>query len=108
MGLDIEKTAGVIDIIRKMTSRELAVLVVFVLSSVSFAIYGYNWIEGRYAKLRDTQDRIELQQAQLLQLQTQILNVVNALPAEVRKEIVERSTAQAALSADPNKFVKGH
>lgn len=106
MGIDVEKTAGIISIVRKMSNRELAVLVFFVTAAAAASVYVYTWFEGRYAKLVETQQRIELQQAQLLQLQTQVLTVVNALPAEVRKEIVDRSAAQRALSVDPNKFVK--
>ena len=95
MGIDVDKTAGIIGTLRKMSNKELAVTVCLIVASVAGAF----WIENRYAKLRDTQERIEQQQTQIIQLQTQILSVVNALPADVRREIVERSAAAQALGA---------
>lgn len=101
MAVDVEKTAGIIDTVKGMSSKELAVTLFLVVGCVGVAF----WIENRYAKLADTQARIEQQQTQVLQLQTQILNVVNALPADVRKEIVERSLAAQALGKSGKEFV---
>jgi hypothetical protein len=92
--MDVDQTTGVIDTIKGMTSRELAVMLVLIVLSVAGAF----WIENRYAKLRDTQEVIQQQQAQVIQLQTQILNVVNALTPEQRKEILERNAVQQALN----------
>lgn len=101
MALDADKTAGIIDTVKGMTSKELAVTLVLIVSCVAGAF----WVENRYAKLRDTQSRIEQQGTQIIQLQTQILNVVNALPAPVRQEIIERSAAAQALNRDKTTFI---
>jgi hypothetical protein len=99
--MDVEKTAGVIDVLKGMSSKELAVTLLLIIGAVGVAF----WVENRYAKLVDTQARIEQQQQQLIQLQTQILNVVNALPSEVRREIVERSQAAQALNKSNREFI---
>lgn len=91
---NVNETSGIIDVLRKMSSKELAVTIAIAIAAVG----GSFWIENRYAKLADTQTNIQQQQTQILQLQTQILTVVNALPAEVRQEIVERSSASKALN----------
>lgn len=95
MAKDTE-VSSVIGTLRRMTNKDLA----SVATLVVFCVSGAFWIENRYAKLADTQMRIEQQQTEIIQLQTQILNVVNALPDEVRKEIVERSAVSRALSPD--------
>ena len=92
--MDVENAEGVVSTIRGMSSKEIAVMVLLIILSVSVAF----WVENRYAKLRDTQEVIKQQQAQLIQLQTQILTVSQALTPEQRKEIVERNAVQQALS----------
>lgn len=84
---DPEKTAGLIDTLRKMTSKELAATLVLIVFFVGAAF----WVENRYAKLSETQERIERHQIQLVQMQTQILEVINAQSPEVQKQIRERS-----------------
>ena len=98
---NINDTTTVIDSLRAMSSRQLAVVTVLVVSAVATAF----WFENRYAKLQETQTNIQQQQTQIIQLQTQILNVVNALPADVRKEIVERSQTQQALTVKKERFI---
>ena len=98
---NLNDTTTIIDAIRAMTSRQLAVVIVLAASAVATAF----WFENRYAKLKITQDNIQQQQTQIIQLQTQILNVVNALPADVRKEIVERSQTQQALNVNKERFI---
>lgn len=98
---NVKETSSIIDILRKMTSKELAVVLIV----AGTAVGGSFWFENRYAKLADTQTNIQQQQTQILQLQTQILTVVNSLPADVRKEIVERSTASKALNLEQGAFI---
>ena len=102
MTINTNDTSGIIDTVRGMNSKELAVTLFLIIGCVGAAF----WVENRYAKLRDTQERIEQQQTQLIQLQTQILNVVNALPADIRKEIVERSATAQALAQRNSKFIE--
>lgn len=109
--MDVDKTAGIIDTIKGMSSKELAVTLVLIVSCVLAAF----WVENRYAKMRDTQIELGRQQQEILRqqqnvenLQKQVINVVNSLPLDVRKEIIERSTLADALHPDPNKFVKSN
>lgn len=99
---NVKETSGIIDILRKMTSKELAATIIV----AGAAVGGSFWVEKRYAKLVDTQNNIQQQQTQIIQLQTQILTLVNSLPADIRNEMVERSKASRALSLDQSTFVK--
>lgn len=87
MSLDPEKVAGIIETLRNMSSKELAATLVLIALCVG-AAFG---LELRYAKLNETQERIERHQAQLIQVQTQILEVINAQSPEVQRQIRERS-----------------
>lgn len=109
MGVDIEKTAGVIGTLRRMTNRELATTIFLIVASVSAAF----WVENRYAKIQDTQADLNRQQQEILQqqakidsIQTNLISVVNSLPPQVRREVLERTATNQALNPEPTKFVK--
>lgn len=95
-------TTSLIDILRNMNSKQIAAVLFVVIAAVGGAF----WVENRYAKLVDTQNNIQQQQTQILQLQSQILTVVNSLPVDVRKEIIERSTTSKALNIDKSNYIK--
>lgn len=95
MGKENE-VSSIIGTVRRMSNKDLAAVGTLIVFCVSAAF----WIENRYAKLADTQMRIEQQQTEIIQLQTQILNVVNALPDGIRKEIIERSAVSRALNPE--------
>lgn len=101
MTVDIEKTASIITTLRRMSSKELATTIFLIIATVTSAF----WIENRYAKLVDTQQRIEQQQTEIIQLQNQILTVVAALPADVRHEIIERSTVNQAINRNKSTYI---
>jgi hypothetical protein len=101
MGVDIERTSGIIGTLRKMSNRELATTIFLVVVCVAGAF----WVERRYANLEATQDELRQRQIETQDLQKQVINVVNSLPIEVRKEIIERSQLNQALSTDPKKFI---
>lgn len=92
---NLKETTDIIGILKKMTSKELAVTIIVAILSVTAAF----WVENRYANLVQTQNEIQKQQTQVLHLQNQILTVVNSLPEEVRKEIIERAKASKALDS---------
>lgn len=85
--MDPDKTQGIIDTVKNMSSRELAVTVTLIVMVVAAAF----WVENRYAKLTETEERIARHQAQLIQVQTQILELINAQSPEAQRQIRERS-----------------
>lgn len=120
MSLDLEKTTGLITVLRGMSSAELAVLVIAALAAVSSAAYAYNWVEGRYVKivvmqteLAQQQKKIEAQQQELALAQQELkglqdytVNLVNSLPQDIRNEIGLRIMATKSIRPTPDKFVQ--
>lgn len=102
-GIDVEKTAGIIDIIKSMTSRQLAVTLLLIALSVGLSF----WFEKRYAKLVDyqndlkiQQDRITAQEKDLNKLKFNMLAVVNSLDPETRKKVFELSNTNIILTGN--------
>lgn len=93
MSLDIGKTETVVDTVRGMTNREIAVMLTVAVSLTAGAF----WVENRYAKLLETQAKLEQQQTEIIQLQNQLLQVVNSLPPEARKVFIEQTQVTQAL-----------
>lgn len=105
MPIDIKKTENVIDVLRKMSSGELAVLIFFVCLSVVASIGTYAWIEGRYAKIKDTEANIKKTEAaiqkteamilqhkaEILQTHIKTLELIKVQPKNVREEIEKNS-----------------
>ena len=86
-----EKT---ITFLKRLTDSEWISLI----SIITFCVSAVFFVENRYAKLAQTQKDIGIQQTQILQVQTQIMSLVEALPKEVREEIVSRSKVNNALN----------
>lgn len=101
--IDIDKTAGVIKVIRSMTSRQLAVTLLLMALSVGLSF----WFEKRYAKLvdyqndiKEQQDRLSAQEKDLNKLKFNMLAVVNSLDSETRKRIFELSNTSSILTGN--------
>jgi hypothetical protein len=91
----------IIDLLKKLNSKETAAIITLITSCVS----GVMFIENRYAKLVATQESLSLQQTQIIQLQHQILSLVNSLPEDIRVEIVKRSSLEKAMNIDKSNFI---
>lgn len=105
MTLDVKKTESLIDILRKMSSGELAVLIFFIVATAVTSLTTYNWIEGRYAKIKDTEANIKKTElaiqkteaiilqhkAEILQSHIKTLELIKAQPKHVREEIEKNS-----------------
>lgn len=90
MAVDVEKTKNIIDTLRKMTSRELAVTLFLVVSAVAGAM----WIENRYAKITETKQQIEQTEeeikkhkAEIIQMHIRTLELIRMQPKEVQEQI---------------------
>jgi len=90
MAVDVEKTKNIIDTLRKMTSRELAVTLFLVVSAVAGAM----WIENRYAKITETKQQIERTEqeikkhkAEIIQMHIRTLELIRMQPKEVQEQI---------------------
>lgn len=95
-------TETLVSAIKTMNSRQISAVITIVIMSVSFII----WVENRYAKLQDTTNNIKTLSTQIIQLQSQILSVVNSLPAHQRKEVVDRAAVSNTLTIVPEKAPK--
>ena len=82
-----------------MSNMELAVMIgaIIMFTTVAF------WVENRYAKLLDTQEKLGQQQTEIRSLQMQLLQLINSLPEQQRKEFVERISYGQII--DPHKTV---
>ena len=90
MTVDIDKSKSIIDTLRKMTSRELAVTLFLIVSSV----VGAMWIENRYAKITETKQQIERTEqeikkhkAEIIQMHIRTLELIRMQPKEVQEQI---------------------
>lgn len=114
MPVDIEKTKTIIDIIKSMTSAQMAVTIFLIVSSVLLTI----WFERKYSNMIDSlvkivdyekdlqrqqqlidqqKEFVSKQKTEILVIRSQIRTVVNSLPAEIRKEFYTRSTHDKLL-----------
>jgi hypothetical protein len=96
MPVDVEKTKGIIDTLRKMSSKELAVTLFLVVGAVSGAF----WIENRYAKIEETRSRIEnteieirKHKEEIIQMHIRTLELIRIQPKEVQEAIDKNSRA---------------
>jgi hypothetical protein len=90
MPIDIDKSKSIIDTVRKMSSRELAVTLFLIVSSV----VGAMWIENRYAKITETKQQIERTEqeikkhkAEIIQMHIRTLELIRMQPKEVQEQI---------------------
>ena len=94
MPIDTEKTKGIIDTLRRMSSRELAVTLLLVASGISGAF----WIENRYAKIAETKSDIEKTEQEIkkhkleiIQMHIRTLELIKIQPKDVQ-ETIERNS----------------
>ena len=94
MPIDTEKTKGIIDTVKKMTSRELAVTLFLIVGGIS----GSFWIENRYAKIAETKSDIERAEqeikkhkAEIIQMHIRTLELIKIQPKEVQ-DTIERNS----------------
>lgn len=118
MPIDPEKTKGIIETLRKMSSSELAVTLFLIVAAVSGAF----WIENRYAKIAETQAQIERTEAyikkaeieikkhkaEILQMHVKTLELIKLQPKNVQDTIERNSQAfmeryRQLESLDPTK-----
>lgn len=92
--VDVEKTKGLIDVLKKMSSRELAVTLFLMVGAVSGAF----WVEGRYAKIQETRTGIERTEAdirkhkeEIIQMHIRTLELIKAQPPAVQEQIEKNS-----------------
>lgn len=94
MPIDPDKTKGIIETLRKMSSRELAVTLFLIVGGISGAF----WIENRYAKIAETKLDIERTEqeiikhkAEIIQMHIRTLELIRIQPKEVQ-ETIERNS----------------
>jgi len=94
MSLDIDKTRGILDTLRRMSSKELAVTLFLICTSVSGAF----WIENRYAKINETKleiDKTETEirkhKEEIMQMHVRTLELIRLQPKEVQETIDKNS-----------------
>lgn len=82
--------ADLFTLLKKLKGTELALIA----SLIASAVYGAFWIENRYAKIADTQARLDSQQQELhivtqdlQQVGNQLIEILYALPPDKRAEI---------------------
>ena len=83
----------IIEFLSKLSLKDIPVLLTIVSALVSTIVGGILYVEHTYAKLV----QVSIQQTQIIQQQKQILSIVNALPENVRDEIIKRANAEKAL-----------
>lgn len=94
MPVDVEKTKGIIDTLKKMSSKELAVTIFLVVGAVSAAF----WVENRYAKIEETRAAIEKAEMdirkhkdEIIQMHVRTLELLKVQPKPVRDQIEKNS-----------------
>lgn len=96
MPVDIEKTKGIIDTIKGMSSKELAVTIFLMCGAVSLAF----WVENRYAKIEETQaeikkteEEIQRHKFEIIQMHVRTLELIKLQPKEVQEAIDKNSNS---------------
>lgn len=96
MAVDVEKTKGIIDTLRKMSSRELATTIFLIVGAVGGAF----WVENRYAKITETKADIEKAEleikkhkSEIIQMHVRTLELIRMQPKEVQEKIEQNSRA---------------
>lgn len=92
---------NVILFLQKLNASELSILITIIMSCISGAFF----VENRYAKLMETQKELSIQQTQIILLQRQLLSLVDALPEDIRQQIVNRSKVNQALQLNQSNQV---
>lgn len=108
MAVDIKETKNIIDILKKMSSAELAVTIFLMFA----AVYGAFWIEGRYVKIKQLKEEIERTEASIKVTEqdikkhkTEIL-LMNARTLEILKQYPE--PVQDTIERNSKKFVENY
>lgn len=86
MPVDIEKTKGIIDVLKSFTSRQWSVIIFLVLGGI-WVVYQ---VENRYAKIKEIEERFQQSQQQLDQAYFLSLEMFGLLPENQRRQIKEK------------------
>ena len=86
MSIDVKQTEEIIETARSFTARQIAVIIFIVIGSVSSVF----WIENRYAKIKEINERFERSQQQLESAHFLTLEMFSLLPEAQRKQIIEK------------------
>ena len=94
MPIDPDKTKSVIDTLKKMSSKELAVTIFLMVGAVSAAF----WVENRYAKIEETRAAIEKAEMdirkhkdEIIQMHVRTFELLKAQPKPIRDQIEKNS-----------------
>lgn len=82
----LEETEQVIDTVKSFTSRQLAVVILLVIGSVLTVA----WVENRYAKIKEINQRMELSQQQIDSAHFLALELLDRLPEAQRRQILDK------------------
>lgn len=108
MPIDIKKTENIIDVLRKMSSAELAVTLCLIVG----AVYSVFWVEGRYVKMKQLKDEMTKIETSIKQTEqdikkhkTEIL-LMSAKNLEILKQFPE--PVQDKIERNSKKFVENY
>lgn len=108
MSIDIKKTETIIDVLRKMSSAELAVTLCLIVG----AVYSVSWVEGRYVKMKQLKEEMTKIEESIKQTEqdikkhkTEIL-LMSAKNLEILKQFPE--PVQDKIERNSKKFVENY
>lgn len=86
MPIDINKTKDIIDVLKSFTSRQWAVII-FLITGAIWVVW---FVENRYAKIVEIEQRFQQNQQQLESAHFLSLEMFGLLPESQRRQIMEK------------------